>query len=46
LAAIKRKLGGAVRSNTFTAQRNEILVHAVHEIGMDPTFGKPVIGRR
>jgi transposase len=48
-SAIKRKFGGAVRSKTFTAQRNEILckvlchnlsvlVHAIHELGIDPTF--------
>ena len=49
-SAIKRKFGGAVRSKTFTAQRNEILckilchnlsvlVHAIHELGIEPTFG-------
>lgn len=48
-SAIKRKFGGAVRSKTFTAQRNEILckilchnlsvlVHAIHELGIEPTF--------
>jgi transposase len=48
-SAIKRKFGGAVRSKRFTAQVNEILckilaynlsvlVHAMHELGIDPTF--------
>jgi transposase len=48
-SAIKRKFGGAVRSKRLTAQVNEILckvlchnltclVHAMHELGVDPTF--------
>jgi transposase len=48
-SAIKRKFGGAVRSKRFTAQVNEILckilchnlsvlVHAMHELGIEPTF--------
>lgn len=51
-SAVKRKFGGAVRSKIFTAQRNEILckilchnlsvlVHAIHELGIDPTFPSP-----
>jgi transposase len=50
-SAIKRKFGAAVRSKTFTAQVNEILckilchnlaclVHAMHELGIEPTFGQ------
>jgi len=46
---MKRKFGGSVRSKNFTAQQNEILckalchnlavlVHAMHELGIDPTF--------
>ena len=49
-SAIKRKFGGAVRSKRFTAQVNEVLckilchnlsvlVHAMHELGIEPTFG-------
>ena len=49
-SAIKRKFGGSVRSKKYTAQVNEILckvlchnlsclVHAMHELGIDPTFG-------
>jgi transposase len=48
-SAIKRKLGGAVRSKTFVAQVNEVLcktlafnltmiVHAIHELGIEPAF--------
>ncbi len=48
-SAIKRKFGGAVRSKRFTAQVNEILckvlchnltvvVHAMHELGIEPSF--------
>jgi hypothetical protein len=48
-SAIKRKFGGSVRSKRFTAQTNEILckilchnltvlVHAMHELGIEPTF--------
>lgn len=48
-SAIKRKFGGAVRSKCFVAQVNEVLakciafnltmlVHAMHEIGIEPTF--------
>jgi len=50
-SAIKRKFGGAVRSKTFTAQKNEVLAkilchnlavlcHAMHEIGIAAPFGK------
>lgn len=50
-SAIKRKFGGAVRSKRFTAQVNEVLckvlchnlsclVHAMHELGIEPTFGQ------
>lgn len=52
-SAIKRRFGGAVRSKKFTAQTNEILVkvllhnltvlvHAMHELGIEPTFGAGV----
>lgn len=52
-SAIKRKFGGAVRSKRFTAQVNEVLckilchnlsvlVHAMHELGIEPTFGAAV----
>jgi transposase len=48
-SAMKRLLGGAVRSKRFVAQRNEVLckalaynltvlVHAMHELGVEPTF--------
>lgn len=48
-SALKRKFGGAVRSKRFHAQANEILckilchnlsclVHAVHELGIEPSF--------
>jgi transposase len=48
-SAIKRKFGAAVRSKRFTAQVNEILckilchnlsclVHAMHELGIEPRF--------
>jgi transposase len=48
-SAIKRKFGGAVRSKNFTAQVNEVLckvlchnlsmlVHAMHELGIEPSF--------
>jgi transposase len=48
-SAIKRTLGGSVRSKKFTAQVNEVLskilahnlivlVHAMHELGIDPSF--------
>jgi len=50
-SAIKRKFGGAVRSKTFTAQKNEVLAkvlchilavlcHAMHELGIAAPFGK------
>jgi transposase len=53
-SAIKRKFGGAVRSKRFTAQVNEILckilchnlsvlVHAMHELGIDPPFGASAV---
>lgn len=49
-SAIKRTLGGSVRSKKFTAQVNEVLakilchnlivlVHAMHELGIDGDFG-------
>ncbi len=49
-SAMKRKFGGAVRSKNFAAQTNEVLakaichnlstlVHAMHELGIDPAFG-------
>lgn len=49
-SGIKRKFGPAVRSKNFTAQVNETLakvlcwnlsclVHAMHELGIEPTFG-------
>jgi transposase len=48
-SAIKRTLGGSVRSKKFTAQVNEVLtkilahnlivlVHAMHELGIEPSF--------
>lgn len=53
---IKRKFGGAVRSKCFTAQTNEVLckalchnlavlVHAMHELGVEPSFAAPVVPR-
>jgi transposase len=52
-SAIKRKFGQNVRSKTFTAQVNEILckllahnltclVHAMHTLGIEPSFLAPV----
>lgn len=52
-SAIKRKFGGAVRSKLFVAQTNEVLckvlchnlsmlVHAMHELGVEPSF--PALG--
>jgi transposase len=49
-SAMKRKFGAAVRSKLPVAQRNEVLVkalcfnlsvlvHGIHELGIDPTFG-------
>ena len=49
---IKRKFGGSLRNKTFVAQHNEILckciahnlsvlVAAIYEIGLAPTFWKP-----
>ena len=48
-SAIKRKFGGSVRSKNQTAQVNEVLckalcfnlsvlVHAIHELGIEPSF--------
>jgi transposase len=48
-SAMKRKFGGSVRSKKFTAQVNEVLckvlaynlaclVHAMHELGIEPSF--------
>jgi transposase len=50
-SALKRKFGGSVRSKNETAQVNEVLckalcfnlsclVHAIHELGIDPTFAR------
>jgi transposase len=52
-SSIKRKFGGSVRSKLFVAQVNEILckvlchnlsvlVHAMHELGVEPILGSPV----
>ncbi len=49
-SAIKRLFGGAVRAKLPTSQKNEVLlkclvfnltclVHAMHELGIEPTFG-------
>ena len=49
-SAVKRKFGGAVRSKRLDAQVNEVLckvlchnlsclVHAIHELGIEPSFG-------
>lgn len=49
-SAVKRKFGGAVRSKRLDAQANEVLckvlchnlsclVHAIHELGLNPTLG-------
>ena len=54
-SAIKRVFGGSVRSRTFTAQVNEAflkvlchnircVIHAMHELGITPTFGCPTNG--
>jgi transposase len=51
-SAIKRKFGDSVRSKTDVAIKNEVLakvvchnivvvIHEMHELGIDPTFGKP-----
>ena len=48
-SSMKRKFGGSVRSKTYTAQVNEVLckvlaynlsclVHAMHELGITPSF--------
>ena len=48
-SSVKRKFGGSVRSKVFTAQVNEILckvlcynlsmlVHAMHKLGIEPSF--------
>lgn len=53
-SAIKRVFGDSVRSRTFPAQVNEVLlkvlchnirclIHAMHELGVDPGF-RPVVG--
>jgi transposase len=53
-SAIKRTLGGSVRSKKFTAQVNEVLckilahnlivlVHAMHELGIEPDFASAVM---
>jgi len=50
-SAIKRKFGGSVRSKKYVAQVNEVLVkillhnlscivHAMHELGIEATFGQ------
>lgn len=52
-SAIKRVFGDSVRSRIFAAQVNEVLlkvlchnirclVHAIHELGIDPSFGRTV----
>lgn len=52
-SSVKRKFGGAVRSKQFVAQVNEVLckilchnlsmlVHAIHEFGIEPIFGAQV----
>jgi transposase len=49
-SALKRLLGGSLRSRTFVAQKNELLckvllfnlitlVHAIYELGIDPKLG-------
>ncbi len=51
-SSVKRKFGGAVRSKLPAAQHNEVLlkclchnlsmlVHAIHELGIDPKFWLP-----
>lgn len=51
-SAVKRKFGGSVRSKLPAAQFNEVLlkclcfnlsmlVHAIHELGVEPTFWMP-----
>jgi transposase len=53
-SAIKRRFGGALRSKTFTAQKNEVLAkilchnlavlcHAMHELGIASPFGAPEV---
>jgi transposase len=52
-SSVKRKFGGAVRSKLPAAQENEVLlkclchnlsmlVHAIHELGVEPQFWMPV----
>ena len=49
---VKRKFGASVRAKTFPAQVNEVLlqclahnltvlVHAIHELGIEPAFWSP-----
>jgi transposase len=51
-SAVKRLFGGSVRAKNTTAQLNEVylkclcfnltcLVHAIHELGLDPRFFNP-----
>lgn len=51
-SAVKRKFGGSVRSKLPAAQKNEVLlkclchnlsmlVHSIHELGVDPHFWQP-----
>jgi transposase len=51
---IKRVFGDSVRSKTPVARVNEVLlkvlchnirvlVHEIHELGIDPTFSRPVL---
>jgi transposase len=53
-SALKRLFGGAVRAKLPVAQRNEVLlkclvfnvtrlVHAMYELGIEPTFGAPMV---
>jgi len=53
-SAIKRRFGGALRSKTFTAQKNEVLAkilchnlavlcHAMHELGIASPFAAPEV---
>lgn len=53
-SAVKRLFGGAVRAKLPVAQKNEVLlkclvynctalVHAMYELGIEPTFGAPAV---
>lgn len=54
-SAIKRKFGHSLRSRTDTAMKNELIckvichnivavIHAIHELGIDPQFWPPPVG--